>query len=112
MISSLVSKVNPSHLADLSVRDRSAAKAAPVAPLKALPSVRNELAQIQDRLFSSREPDLELSGGKISPRDFVIASIFDQPSALAATYHFCQRPSLARLGGSHGKLRRVDAKAA
>src|ERR1019366_2234551 len=34
---------------------------------------------------------------------------FDQFSALAATYHFCQ-PVFPSLGGSHGKPRRFDAK--
>jgi hypothetical protein len=42
MISSSVSKVNPSHPAGLAVhRDGSAVEAAPVARLKVLPSVRN-----------------------------------------------------------------------
>ena len=36
---------------------------------------------------------------------------FDQLLPWLPPYHFCQATSLASLGGSHGKLRRVNAKA-
>jgi hypothetical protein len=74
-----------------------------------------ELAEIQNRLFLYWGPDLEqgtrLRPKDLAPRNTLKLFTFDQLSALAATYHFCQPTSLASLGGSHGKLRRVDAKA-
>ena len=48
-------------------------------------------------------------GKDLAARNAVKLYTFDQLSALAATYDFCQPTSLRSLGGSHGKPRRVDA---
>jgi hypothetical protein len=37
---------------------------------------------------------------------------FDQFCAMDAAYSICEQPAVTNLGGSYGKLRRFDAKAA
>jgi hypothetical protein len=50
-------------------------------------------------------------GKDLASGNAIKLSTFDQLSALAATYHFCQPTSPAGLEGDYGKLRGVDAKA-
>ena len=107
MISPLPSKVNnPLHLADFADhRDCPAVEAAPC-EVNCEPRKAPSIEQLPGAGLGA------VRGKDLASRSSVKVSTFDQFSARAATYHPCQRTSLASLGGSHGKLRRVDAKAA